>query len=298
MKVFNHVNLFFFITSDALDYIYIANSMNDRAFLIAEPHPEQPNVDGQDQDDAELEELEDMAVTDDGQLEDTNNNNNSKRYYSSGKRRADFIGTLALKPPPTDANTTTTTAGSPLATAALAAAAASASVAAAAARITAKAAHRALTTKQDATSTPASSPALQLIDMDNNYTNVAVGLGVMLLNDTLLLEGNDSSLFGEMLANRSGHLDLINGTGGLNVTTSKVAEDDFTQLLRMAVTSVLLGLMILVTIIGEYLLKTVRKSKWYTRKMLFLKHGNNMIKIFIKIFPILNRSLIKNLFFF
>ncbi|XP_032572391.1 5-hydroxytryptamine receptor 2A [Drosophila sechellia] len=237
--------------NDALDYIYIANSMNDRAFLIAEPHPEQPNVDGQDQDDAELEELEDMAVTDDGPMEDTNNNINSKRYYSSGKRRADFIGSLALKPPPTDANTTTTTAGSPLATAALAAAAASASVAAAAARITAKAAHRALTTKQDATSSQASSPALQLIDMDNNYTNVAVGLGAMLLNDTLLLEGNDSSLFGEMLANRSGHLDLINGTAGLNVTTSKVAEDDFTQLLRMAVTSVLLGLMILVTIIGN-----------------------------------------------
>ncbi|XP_033153914.1 5-hydroxytryptamine receptor 2A [Drosophila mauritiana] len=237
--------------NDALDYIYIANSMDDRAFLIAEPHPEQPNVDGQDQDDAELEELEDMAVTDDGPMEDTNNNINSKRYYSSGKRRADFIGSLALKPPPTDANTTTTTAGSPLATAALAAAAASASVAAAAARITAKAAHRALTTKQDATSSPASSPALQLIDMDNNYTNVAVGLGAMLLNDTLLLEGNDSSLFGEMLANRSGHLDLINGTAGLNVTTSKVAEDDFTQLLRMAVTSVLLGLMILVTIIGN-----------------------------------------------
>ncbi|XP_043641672.1 5-hydroxytryptamine receptor 2A [Drosophila teissieri] len=235
--------------NDALDYIYIANSMNDRAFLIAEPHPEQQNVDGQDQDDVELEELEDMPVTEDGQLEDSNNNN-SKRYYSSAKRRADLIGSLALKPPPTDANTTTAT-GSPLATAALAAAAASASVAAAAARITAKAAHRALTSKQDATSSPASSPALQLIDMDNNYTNVAVGLGAMLLNDTLLLEGNDSSLFGEMLANRSGHLDLINGSAGLNVTTSKVAEDDFTQLLRMAVTSVLLGLMILVTIIGN-----------------------------------------------
>ncbi|EDW91537.1 5-hydroxytryptamine receptor 2A [Drosophila yakuba] len=235
--------------NDALDYIYIANSMNDRAFLIAEPHPEQQNVDGQDQDDVELDELEDIPVTEDGQLEDTNNNN-SKRYYSSGKRRADLIGSLALKPPPTDANTTTAT-GSPLATAALAAAAASASVAAAAARITAKAAHRALTSKQDATSSPASSPALQLIDMDNNYTNVAVGLGAMLLNDTLLLEGNDSSLFGEMLANRSGHLDLINGSVGLNVTTSKVAEDDFTQLLRMAVTSVLLGLMILVTIIGN-----------------------------------------------
>jgi len=160
------------------------------------------------------------------------------------------VGSLELKPPPTEPSTTA--AGSPLATAALAAAAASASVAAAAARITAKAAHRALTTRQEAA---ASSPALQLIDMDNNYTNVAVGLGAMLLNDTLLLEGNDSSLFGEMMLNRSGQLDLANGSAGLNVTTSKVAEDDFTQLLRMAVTSVLLGLMILVTIIGKYSLK-------------------------------------------
>ncbi|XP_017077098.1 5-hydroxytryptamine receptor 2A [Drosophila eugracilis] len=231
--------------NDALDYIYIANSVNDRAFLIAEPHPEQQNTDGQDQDEEEEEqELEDMAVTEAEHLEDTNNNN-SKRYYSSGKRRPDFVGSLALKPPPTEASTTP--AGSPLATAALAAAAASASVAAAAARITAKAAHRALTTKQDT----ASSPALQLIDMDNNYTNVAVGLGAMLLNDTLLLDGNDTSLFGEMMSNRSGQLDLTNGSAGLNVTTSKVAEDDFTQLLRMAVTSVLLGLMILVTIIGN-----------------------------------------------
>ncbi|XP_016941173.4 5-hydroxytryptamine receptor 2A [Drosophila suzukii] len=229
--------------NDALDYIYIANSVNDRAFLIAEPHPEQQSTDGQEP--GEEEELEDMAVTEDGQLEDANNNN-SERYYSSAKRRPDFVGSLELKPPPTEPSTTA--AGSPLATAALAAAAASASVAAAAARITAKAAHRALTTRQEAAT---SSPALQLIDMDNNYTNVAVGLGAMLLNDTLLLEGNDSSLFGEMMLNRSGQLDLANGSAGLNVTTSKVAEDDFTQLLRMAVTSVLLGLMILVTIIGN-----------------------------------------------
>ncbi|XP_052843314.1 5-hydroxytryptamine receptor 2A [Drosophila gunungcola] len=232
--------------NDALDYIYIANSVNDRAFLIAEPHPEQQGADGQEQEQDE-EKFEDMAVTEVAGLEDANNNN-SKRYYSSGKRRADLVSSLALKPPPTDASTTT---GSPLATAALAAAAASASVAAAAARITAKAAHRALTTKHDPGSSPAPSPALQLIDMDNNYTNVAVGLGAMLLNDTLLLDGNDSSLFGEMMSNRSGQLDLTNASAGLNLTTSKVAEDDFTQLLRMAVTSVLLGLMILVTIIGN-----------------------------------------------
>ncbi|XP_020808129.1 5-hydroxytryptamine receptor 2A [Drosophila serrata] len=255
--------------NDALDYIYIANSVNDRAFLIAEPHPELQSSDGQeeeqdqDQDESEAEEnlTAPKAVA---QLEDTNNNNsNSKRYYSSGKRRSRLKGPYsqsALKPSapaalPTEPPSNAT--GSPLATAALAAAAASASVAAAAARITAKAAHRALTT---ATTTKAeasgpgsgSPPTLQLIDMDNNFTNVAVGLGAMLLNDTLLLDGNDTGLFGEiMMTNRSGQLELANGSAGINVTTSKVAEDDFTQLLRMAVTSVLLGLMILVTIIGN-----------------------------------------------
>ncbi|KAH8402106.1 hypothetical protein KR009_009748 [Drosophila setifemur] len=253
--------IWFFFFIDALDYIYIANSVNDRAFLIAEPHPaEQQSSDGQEQveEEEDLEEMdEDQQQQQSSEVEDSNNNNShSKRYYSSGKRRQKYVSSLELKPPPTDATPNTT--GSPLATAALAAAAASASVAAAAARITVKAAHRALTAKGDAGgsisgsgSSSSSPPALQLIDMDNNYTNVAVGLGAMLLNDTLLLEGNDSSIFGEMMVNRSGQLDLINASAGINVTTSKVAEDDFTQLLRMAVTSVLLGLMILVTIIGN-----------------------------------------------
>jgi len=35
--------------------------VNDRAFLIAEPHPEQQSTDGQEP--GEEEELEDMAVT-------------------------------------------------------------------------------------------------------------------------------------------------------------------------------------------------------------------------------------------
>ncbi|KAH8290337.1 hypothetical protein KR054_002026, partial [Drosophila jambulina] len=237
---------------DALDYIYIANSVNDRAFLIAEPHPELQSSDGQkeeqDQDESDAE--ENLKVTKAVvQLQDTNNN--SKRYYSSGKRRSRLKGPHSQSAPkpavqaalPTEPPSNTT--GSPLATAALAAAAASASVAAAAARITAKAAHRALTKAEG------SPPAFQLIDMDNNYTNVAVGLGAMLLNDTLL-DGNDTGLFGEIImTNKSGQLDLANGSAGINVTTSKVAEDDFTQLLRMAVTSVLLGLMILVTIIGN-----------------------------------------------
>lgn len=246
---------------DALDYIYIANSVNERAFLIAEPHPELQSSDPEEQE-AELEddqlEEEMSGQYQSGEGDRNNNNSNSyirkskKKNYSSGKRRQKFASSLALNPPtpPTDANGTAA-AGSPLATAALAAAAASASVAAAAARITAKAAHRALTTKADQPAASAAPPVLQLIDMDNNYTNVAVGLGAMLLNDTLLLEGNDSSLFGEMMLNRSGPLDLGNSSAGINVTTSKVAEDDFTELLRMAVTSVLLGLMILVTIIGK-----------------------------------------------
>lgn len=234
--------------------------MNDRAFLIAEPHPELQSSDGQeeqDPDEAE-DEMENLTVTEAVQLEDkNNNNNNSKRYYSSGKRRSRLKGPHSHPPTPAPALPTeppsNSTAGSPLASAALAGAAASASVAAAAARITAKLAHRALataTTKADAGS--GSPPALQMIDMDNNYTNVAVGLGAMLLNDTLLLDGNETGLFGEMMmTNRSGQLDVANGSAGINVTTSKVAEDDFTQLLRMAVTSVLLGLMILVTIIGK-----------------------------------------------
>ncbi|KAL7737268.1 hypothetical protein ACLKA6_012892 [Drosophila palustris] len=208
--------------NDALDYIYIASSMNDNAYLIAEPRPDDDDDDG------------------DEQLDNDSNNNH---YYNDGADReflSTDVGGLESSSP-----------SSPLTTAALAAAAASASVAAAAARITAKAAHRALATG-----------AIELIDVDgaaavtasmsdNNYTNVAVGLGAMLLNDSLLLDAsNDTalSIFGE-LVNGSGQ--LMNASAAVNVTASKVDEDDFTQLLRMAVTSVLLGLMILVTIIGN-----------------------------------------------
>lgn len=208
--------------NDALDYIYIANSMNDNAYLIAEPRPDDDDEDADEQD----------------------NDNNNNHYYNDGGDR-DLVGTDAGLAVSLDSSSPS----SPLATAALAAAAASASVAAAAARITAKAAHRALATG-----------AIELIDVDgvaattsvsdNNYTNVAVGLGAMLLNDTFLLEGNDTalSIFGD-LVNGSGQ--LMNASSPVNVTASKVDEDDFTELLRMAVTSVLLGLMILVTIIGN-----------------------------------------------
>lgn len=219
--------------------------MNNKAYLIADPRPDEP-VDAPEQEEEE-EELNGG---------DSNNNN---QYYNDGDFQntaaaaAAVAAAAALENNASSSSTgfpsPNSSPGSPLATAALAAAAASASVAAAAARITAKAAHRALGSKT----------AIELIDADgskspdNNYTNVAVGLGAMLLNDTLLLEGmgNETgglSIFGD-LVNGSGQ--LLNGSAAINVTASKVAEDDFTQLLRMAITTVLLGLMILVTIIGK-----------------------------------------------
>lgn len=263
--------------ADALDYIYIANSMNDKAYLIAEPRPEdeeqEEDENEQQQEEEEETEQQTAATEADAEEEDDDENNNISNHYYNDGVDTDFgiAGSLSLaqSSAPTSpsssnssSNNNNSSPSSPLATAALAAAAASASVAAAAARITAKAAHRAL-----ATGAASSHRAIELIDgsggsvtshatssssssggiTDNNYTNVAVGLGAMLLNDTLLLDANDTalSIFGEMV-NGSG-----NASAAVNVTASKVAEDDFTQLLRMAVTSVLLGLMILVTIIGK-----------------------------------------------
>lgn len=254
--------------ADALDYIYIANSMNDKAYLIAEPRPEdeeqEEDENEQQQEEEEEEETEQQTAATEVVEEDDDENNNNNHYYNDGVD-TDFgslAGSLSLAQSSTPTSPNNSSPSSPLATAALAAAAASASVAAAAARITAKAAHRAL-----ATGAASSHRAIELIDgstgsvtshatssgsssggiTDNNYTNVAVGLGAMLLNDTLLLDANDTalSIFGEMV-NGSG-----NASAAVNVTASKVAEDDFTQLLRMAVTTVLLGLMILVTIIGK-----------------------------------------------
>ncbi|XP_023033191.2 5-hydroxytryptamine receptor 2A isoform X1 [Drosophila willistoni] len=231
--------------NDALDYIYIANSMNDKAYLIADPQPD-PKDDNDDDNHVLLNEEEEEGDEEDDLEENSKNNNNSNNHhYYNDDNDLPTVRSLDGIIPNTDTSTS-----SPLATAAFAAAAASASVAAVAARITAKAAHRSLANNR---ATAAST--IQLIDVDNNYTNVAVGLGAMLLNDTLLLEGNVNdtalSIFGEFV-NRSGQ--LANDSTAINVTASKVdvdAEDDFTQLLRMAVTSVLLGLMILVTIIGN-----------------------------------------------
>lgn len=257
--------------ADALDYIYIANSMNDKAYLIAEARPEdeeqEEDENEQQQEEEEEEETEQQTAATEAEEEDddeNNNSNNNNHYYNDGVDTdfASLAGSLSLAQSSTPTSPNNSSPSSPLATAALAAAAASASVAAAAARITAKAAHRAL-----ATGAASSHRAIELIDgstgsvtshatssgsssggiTDNNYTNVAVGLGAMLLNDTLLLDANDTalSIFGEMV-NGSG-----NASAAVNVTASKVAEDDFTQMLRMAVTTVLLGLMILVTIIGK-----------------------------------------------
>ncbi|TDG51850.1 hypothetical protein AWZ03_001910 [Drosophila navojoa] len=238
--------------NDALDYIYIANSMDNKAYLIADPRPDEPADEDMMQQQEEEEEEQ-------PQLTGGDSNNNSQ-YYNDGdfpNTAAAVAAVAAAAALENNANSSSpsfpspnSSPGSPLATAALAAAAASASVAAAAARITAKAAHRALGSKA----------AIDLIDADgsksadNNYTNVAVGLGAMLLNDTLLLEGMGNETMGGLgifgdLVNGSGP--LLNGSAAINVTASKVAEDDFTQLLRMAITTVLLGLMILVTIIGN-----------------------------------------------
>lgn len=261
--------------------------MNDKAYLIAEPRPEEEDASELEEEEA-AEQQTAAAEQEEEEEEEDDENNNNNHYYNDDIDTADLasIGSSAVRlslAHQSSSNPTTpsisnsnsnppsspSSPSSPLATAALAAAAASASVAAAAARITAKAAHRAL-----ATGAAGSHRAIQLIDgsdasslaasqatssgssssgsiTDNNYTNVAVGLGAMLLNDTLLLDGNDTalSIFGDMV---SGNGSGGNASAAVNVTASKVDEDDFTQLLRMAVTSVLLGLMILVTIIGKF----------------------------------------------
>ncbi|XP_075168938.1 5-hydroxytryptamine (serotonin) receptor 1A [Haematobia irritans] len=81
---------------------------------------------------------------------------------------------------------------------------------------------------------------------DNNigntmqYSSVAVDLGSLLLNGSLM---NDSSLLA----------DIINGNDTMgNATSSNMTHpEDVGELIRMAATSVILGLMILITIIGN-----------------------------------------------
>ncbi|XP_073844743.1 5-hydroxytryptamine (serotonin) receptor 1A isoform X2 [Musca autumnalis] len=81
-----------------------------------------------------------------------------------------------------------------------------------------------------------------LISTDNMYNSVAVDLGSLLINGSLL---NDTSLLADIL-NGSSDAMGVNATGG-NIT----ATEDVGELIRMAATSVVLGLMILITIIGN-----------------------------------------------
>ncbi|XP_036331148.1 5-hydroxytryptamine receptor 2A [Rhagoletis pomonella] len=104
------------------------------------------------------------------------------------------------------------------------------------------------------TAAKAAATATATTAAENLYSGVAVGLGAMLINDTLLLEadtsGNGTSLLFDSDDNGS---DLIlNGSVGNTTSGNATASDeDFGELLRMATTSVVLGLVILITIIGN-----------------------------------------------
>lgn len=76
-----------------------------------------------------------------------------------------------------------------------------------------------------------------LINGDDMFSGLTVGLGSLLINDSIV----NNTLF----ANGSVLTAENNGTG--NVTTT----EDLSELIRMAATSVILGLMILITIIGK-----------------------------------------------
>ncbi|XP_065369020.1 5-hydroxytryptamine receptor 2A-like [Calliphora vicina] len=73
------------------------------------------------------------------------------------------------------------------------------------------------------------------------FANVAVDLGSLLINDTLL---NDTSLLADLVNISDAY---SNGTASGNMTSP----EDLGELIRMAATSVILGLMILITIIGN-----------------------------------------------
>ncbi|XP_023159267.1 5-hydroxytryptamine receptor 2A, partial [Ceratitis capitata] len=109
----------------------------------------------------------------------------------------------------------------------------------------------------------AAATATATLTVDNLYGGVAVGLGAMLINDTLLLEadnghwiGNGSLLFDDVVESNNYNIngsDLMLNDSAANLTTSNATagEEDFGELLRMATTSVVLGLLILITIIGN-----------------------------------------------
>ncbi|XP_037956957.1 5-hydroxytryptamine receptor 2A [Teleopsis dalmanni] len=88
--------------------------------------------------------------------------------------------------------------------------------------------------------TLASAVIIDKTTASDNYNGVAVDMGSMLLNNTL--EDNNTSFFGEN----------VNGSDLMaNSTETDTSSDDLANLLKMAVTSVVLGLMILITIIGN-----------------------------------------------
>lgn len=89
---------------------------------------------------------------------------------------------------------------------------------------------------------------------ENLFSGVAVGLGAMLINDTLLLDtsGNGTSMLFANDDDDDDGSDLMNGSM-VNLTSGNATagDEDFGELLRMGSTSVVLGLLILITIIGE-----------------------------------------------
>ncbi|XP_053964067.1 5-hydroxytryptamine receptor 2A-like [Anastrepha ludens] len=87
----------------------------------------------------------------------------------------------------------------------------------------------------------------------NLYSGVAVGLGAMLINDTLLLEADTNGYGTSLLFDDGNGSDLmLNGSSG-NITNGNAtaSDEDFGEFLRIATTSVMLGLLILITIIGN-----------------------------------------------
>lgn len=103
------------------------------------------------------------------------------------------------------------------------------------------------------TAAKAAATATATTAAENLFSGVAVGLGAMLINDTLLLDtsGNGTSVLFTNDDDDNGS-DLMNGSM-VNLTSGNVTvgEEDFGELLRMGSTSVVLGLLILITIIGE-----------------------------------------------
>ncbi|XP_011196827.1 5-hydroxytryptamine receptor 2A [Zeugodacus cucurbitae] len=104
------------------------------------------------------------------------------------------------------------------------------------------------------TATKAAATATATTAAENLFSGVAVGLGAMLINDTLLLDtsGNGTSvLFGDDDDANGSDLMLNGSMVNLTSGNATASDEDFGELLRMGSTSVVLGLLILITIIGN-----------------------------------------------